>query len=138
MTKESGRSQSSTVPFVIVLRRYVQEGHVLPASNHAWKWIVCVQVPNEDLKQSIVRDMASLKRFCTTRSASKVTSLVQLTGDKQIFQKLHQAFAWILKAGGSRLTERLLEGPPTEDSVIDFDRQEGKKHVVFKWVDMIS
>ena len=43
----------------------------------------------------------------------------------QIFKKLHLAFTWILKAGGNRLTEKLLEGPPTEDAVIDMEKQEG-------------
>lgn len=52
-------------------------------------------------------------------------SLMELTNDKQIFRKLHQGFTWLLKAGSRRLTERLLEGPPTEDSVIDVEKQEG-------------
>jgi len=61
-----------------------------------------------------------------TRGVSKATrSVIDLTGDPQIYEKLHVCFTTILKAGSSRLTERLLEGPPTEDSVIDFDRQEG-------------
>ena len=53
-------------------------------------------------------------------------SLVDLTGDKHIFRKLHQTFTWLLKAGGNRLTEKLLEGPPTEDSIIDVEKQEGE------------
>jgi folliculin len=52
-------------------------------------------------------------------------SLVELMGDKHIFRKLHQTFTWLLKAGGNRLTEKLLEGPPTEDSIIDIEKQEG-------------
>ena len=50
---------------------------------------------------------------------------MELTNEKRVFCKLHKAFTWILKAGGNRLTERLLEGPPTEDSIIDFEKQEG-------------
>ena len=52
-------------------------------------------------------------------------SVCEMTNDKNIFKKLHRAFTWLLKAGGNRLTERLLEGPPTEDSVIDLEKQEG-------------
>ena len=52
-------------------------------------------------------------------------SLEELTDDKTIFQMMHVAFVWILKACGSRLTETLLEGPPTEDSIIDMENQEG-------------
>ena len=43
----------------------------------------------------------------------------------QIFDKLHLVFTWMLKAGGSRLSEKLLEGPPTEDTVIDMQQQDG-------------
>lgn len=52
-------------------------------------------------------------------------SLQELTGDENIFKMLHVAFVWTLKACGSRLTETLLEGPPTEDSIIDMENQEG-------------
>ena len=52
-------------------------------------------------------------------------SLMELTGDAHIFRKLHQSFTWLLKVGGNRLTEKLLEGPPTEDSIIDIEKQEG-------------
>ncbi|KAK2180129.1 hypothetical protein NP493_458g03052 [Ridgeia piscesae] len=51
-------------------------------------------------------------------------SLLELTADRQLFRRLHLQFTWILKAGSNRLTERLLEGPPTEDSVIDLEKQE--------------
>ncbi|KAK3089739.1 hypothetical protein FSP39_006103 [Pinctada imbricata] len=51
-------------------------------------------------------------------------SLVELTDDKHIFKLLHLAFVWILKACANRITETLLEGPPTEDSIIDMEKQE--------------
>ncbi|KAK3612240.1 hypothetical protein CHS0354_039522 [Potamilus streckersoni] len=51
-------------------------------------------------------------------------SLVELTSDKNIFKILHSAFVWILKACGNRISETLLEGPPTEDSIIDMEKQE--------------
>lgn len=51
-------------------------------------------------------------------------SLVELTQEKDLFQRFHFWFTWLLKAGGNRMSERLLEGPPTEDTVIDMERQE--------------
>lgn len=57
-------------------------------------------------------------------------SLVELTDDKNIFKILHTSFVWILKACGNRLSETLLEGPPTEDSIIDMEKQEGEYRVM--------
>lgn len=54
-------------------------------------------------------------------------SLIELTADAQVFERLHRAFTWMLKAGGDRLTEKLLEGPVTEGCVIDLNRLEGYK-----------
>ncbi|KAL4239804.1 hypothetical protein ACF0H5_000607 [Mactra antiquata] len=51
-------------------------------------------------------------------------SLNELTDDKHVFKVLHTSFVWILKACGNRLSETLLEGPPTEDSIIDMEKQE--------------
>ncbi|XP_060071477.1 folliculin-like [Ylistrum balloti] len=51
-------------------------------------------------------------------------SLMELTEDRNIFKILHVSFVWILKACGNRITESLLEGPPTEDSIIDMEKQE--------------
>ena len=69
--------------------------------------------------------------FRQTRGATKpARSLLELTNDKRMFRRLHQSFAWMLKAGGNRLTERLLEGPPTEDSIIDLEKQEGKYKIL--------
>lgn len=64
--------------------------------------------------------------FMKLRGGNKpARSLPELTGDRNIFQMLHVAFLWILKMCGSRITETLLEGPPTEDSIIDMENQEG-------------
>lgn len=51
-------------------------------------------------------------------------SLVELTDDKHVFKILHTSFVWILKACGNRLSETLLEGPPTEDTIIDMEKLE--------------
>ena len=52
-------------------------------------------------------------------------SLTELTADTQAFERLHRAFTWMLKAGGDRLTEKLLEGPVTEGCVVELNRLEG-------------
>jgi len=39
-------------------------------------------------------------------------SLIELTGDKDVFVYLHRYFVFLLKAGGQRVTECILEGPP--------------------------
>jgi len=52
-------------------------------------------------------------------------SLTELTADAQVFERLHRAFTWMLKAGGDRLTEKLLEGPVSEGCVVDLNRLEG-------------
>ena len=63
-------------------------------------------------------------RFVRGGTHKPARSLIELTNDKRIFAKLHQAFTKVLKQGGGRLKELLLEGPPTEDSIIDFEKQE--------------
>lgn len=63
--------------------------------------------------------------FIKQRGGSKpARSLQEITGDRNVFQMLHVAFLWILKACGGRITEKLLEGPPTEDTIIDMEKQE--------------
>lgn len=56
---------------------------------------------------------------------STVRSLVATTKDPTLFKSLHKAFTWILKACSNRLTEKLLEGPPTEDTIVDLEKKEG-------------
>ncbi|XP_061175191.1 folliculin-like [Saccostrea echinata] len=60
----------------------------------------------------------------TSRWSKPARSLMDLTDDRNIFKILHLSFVWILKACGNRITETLLEGPPTEDSIIDMEKQE--------------
>jgi len=63
--------------------------------------------------------------FIKQRGGNKpARSLQELTGDKNVFCMLHVAFLWILKACGNRISETLLEGPPTEDTIIDMEKQE--------------
>lgn len=64
--------------------------------------------------------------FFKERGGNKpARSLIELTDDRHVFEILHVAFVWILKASGNRISETLLEGPPTEDSIIDMEKQEG-------------
>ena len=46
------------------------------------------------------------------RSNQTARSLIELTGDKDVFVYLHRYFVFLLKAGGQRVTECILEGPP--------------------------
>ena len=39
-------------------------------------------------------------------------SLVDITGDSEVFVHLHKYFVFLLKAGGQRVIECVLEGPP--------------------------
>ncbi|XP_077979941.1 folliculin-like isoform X2 [Glandiceps talaboti] len=74
----------------------------------------------------ITMEFMTPKNFRRQRSAGgkAARSLVDLTNDRNIFKYLHMSFAWILKACGNRLTEKLLEGSPTEDALIDLEKQE--------------
>ncbi|XP_076331134.1 folliculin isoform X2 [Tachypleus tridentatus] len=62
--------------------------------------------------------------FRRQRGNAKARSLQDLTNDKEVFICLHLWFTWLLRAGANRLTERLLEGLPCEDTVVDLERQE--------------
>ena len=42
---------------------------------------------------------------------------MELTGDDGIFPHLHKYFVFLLKAGGLRITECVLEGPPRVKNV---------------------
>lgn len=51
-------------------------------------------------------------------------AIQDLTKNKNLFQYLHQYFSWILKAGAHRMTEKVLEGPPREELLTDFEAQQ--------------
>ncbi|ROT67311.1 folliculin-like protein [Penaeus vannamei] len=50
--------------------------------------------------------------FRRQRAVGQPRSLPQLAGDEGVWQYLHSSFSWLMKAGGLRLQERLVEGPP--------------------------
>lgn len=82
------------------------------------------QVKNPQRSHRLVSSV-NPKNFINKRGGNKpARSLIELTDDRHIFKILHTAFVWILKACGNRLSETLLEGPPTEDSIIDMEKQE--------------
>ncbi|XP_071035622.1 folliculin [Parasteatoda tepidariorum] len=66
----------------------------------------------------------TLDTFRRRRGNIKARSLVDLTNDKEVFSFLHMWFTWILRAGAVRITERLVESFPNEDTFIDLERQE--------------
>lgn len=82
------------------------------------------QVKNPQRSHRLVSNV-NPKNFINKRGGNKpARSLIELTDDRHIFKILHTSFVWILKACGNRLSETLLEGPPTEDSIIDMEKQE--------------
>lgn len=66
----------------------------------------------------------TIDTFRRRRGNIKARSLVDLTSDKNVFISLHQWFTFILKAGAMRISERLVESFPNEDTFIDLERQE--------------
>ncbi|MCI4374665.1 hypothetical protein PGIGA_G00008530 [Pangasianodon gigas] len=61
--------------------------------------------------------------FPHQRSGNAARSLTSLTQHPNLWASLHTSFSWLLKACGSRLTEKLLEGAPTEDTLVLIERQ---------------
>ncbi|XP_067305091.1 folliculin [Pseudorasbora parva] len=61
--------------------------------------------------------------FPHQRSGNAARSLTSLTQHQSLWASLHSSFSWLLKACGSRLTEKLLEGAPTEDTLVLIERQ---------------
>lgn len=66
----------------------------------------------------------TLDTFRRPRGNVKARSIRDLTSDKDVFLYLHDWFTWILCTGARRITERLVEGYPSEDTVVDLERQE--------------
>ncbi|MEJ1273013.1 folliculin [Cricetulus griseus] len=64
--------------------------------------------------------------FLHQRNGNAARSLTSLTSDDNLWACLHTSFAWLLKACGSRLTEKLLEGAPTEDTLVQMEKLAGK------------
>uniref|UniRef100_A0A3P9LYC1 Folliculin n=1 Tax=Oryzias latipes TaxID=8090 RepID=A0A3P9LYC1_ORYLA len=64
--------------------------------------------------------------FPHQRSGNAARSLTSLTQHPNLWASLHSSFSWLLKACGSRLTEKLLEGAPTEDTLVLIERRTGK------------
>ncbi|XP_028342308.1 folliculin isoform X3 [Physeter macrocephalus] len=60
--------------------------------------------------------------FLHQRNGNAARSLTSLTNDDGLWACLHTSFAWLLKACGSRLTEKLLEGAPTEDTLVQMEQ----------------
>ncbi|XP_071966013.1 folliculin-like isoform X2 [Antedon mediterranea] len=55
---------------------------------------------------------------------STYRSMTDLTDDKNLFRYIHMTFTWVLKTGSSRIVEKVLQGPPKEETVVDLDKEE--------------
>ncbi|XP_060999659.1 folliculin isoform X3 [Dama dama] len=69
--------------------------------------------------------------FLHQRNGNAARSLTSLTNDDSLWACLHTSFAWLLKACGSRLTEKLLEGAPTEDTLVQMEQLAGPGCPIF-------
>ncbi|CAD5113561.1 DgyrCDS2726 [Dimorphilus gyrociliatus] len=89
-------------------------------------WSFLVKNIKHFIEEVIMKGEKSFQEIQKSGDTSKkrVRAFVEITNDPNIFRKTHQAFLWILQTGGNRLTETILEGPPTEDSILDLEKQE--------------
>ncbi|XP_070691264.1 folliculin isoform X1 [Pempheris klunzingeri] len=71
--------------------------------------------------------------FPHQRSGNAARSLTSLTQHPNLWASLHSSFSWLLKACGSRLTEKLLEGAPTEDTLVLIERQTEQEEEMSCW-----
>ncbi|XP_040899993.1 folliculin isoform X1 [Toxotes jaculatrix] len=71
--------------------------------------------------------------FPHQRSGNAARSLTSLTQHPNLWASLHSSFSWLLKACGSRLTEKLLEGAPTEDTLVLIERQTEQEEEMRCW-----
>ncbi|XP_010883180.1 folliculin [Esox lucius] len=71
--------------------------------------------------------------FPHQRSGNAARSLPSLTQHTNLWASLHSSFSWLLKACGSRLTEKLLEGAPTEDTLVLIERQTEQEEEISCW-----
>lgn len=71
--------------------------------------------------------------FPHQRSGNAARSLTSLTQHQNLWASLHSSFSWLLKACGSRLTEKLLEGAPTEDTLVLIERQTEQEEEMSGW-----
>ncbi|XP_066568765.1 folliculin isoform X2 [Amia ocellicauda] len=71
--------------------------------------------------------------FPPQRSGNAARSLPSLTQHPSLWESLHCSFTWLLKASGSRLTEKLLEGAPTEDTLVLIERQSEQEEEMTGW-----
>lgn len=62
-----------------------------------------------DMNSILCNPLDHLRRIRTNQTGR---SLVDITGDSDIFVYLHKYFVFLVKAGGQRVIECVLEGPP--------------------------
>lgn len=59
--------------------------------------------------------------FLHQRNGNAARSLPSLTDETHLWPSLHTSFSWLLKSCGARLSENLLEGAPTEDTLVQME-----------------
>ncbi|KAK3883195.1 hypothetical protein Pcinc_012469 [Petrolisthes cinctipes] len=78
------------------------------------------KVSHRALRSAIMND-----NYRRQRVAGQPRSLSELVGEEQVWSGLHSSFTWLLKAGGLRLQERLVEGPPVTQLIMDGSESSG-------------
>uniref|UniRef100_A0A8C4N6N8 Folliculin n=1 Tax=Eptatretus burgeri TaxID=7764 RepID=A0A8C4N6N8_EPTBU len=74
-----------------------------------------------EAEQAEVRQRALRMNSAFVPGAAR--SLPLLTQHHDLWAAMHTSFTWLLKACASRLTERCLEGAPTEDTIVEMEKQ---------------
>ncbi|KAM5152947.1 folliculin isoform 1-T3 [Mantella aurantiaca] len=83
--------------------------------------------------QRPIRINTAFTPFMHQRNGNAARSLTSLTDDDNLWACLHTSFAWLLKACGCRLTEKLLEGAPTEDTLVQMEKQADLEEECAAW-----
>ncbi|XP_046407765.1 folliculin isoform X2 [Ischnura elegans] len=83
---------------------------------------------NESTHQSSTSSAASSAQHPSASTqvvSGPARSLAELTNDPAVFARLHYWFVWILKAGASRMSEKIVDSLPTKCVAFDFDQHQG-------------
>ncbi|XP_071444362.1 folliculin isoform X2 [Hetaerina americana] len=75
--------------------------------------------------QSSISNASPVQQSSNQVASGPARSLTELTNDPVIFARLHNWFVWILKAGASRLSEKIVDSLPTKCVSFDFDQHQG-------------
>lgn len=84
------------------------------------------ECPEKSMRLAPTSRLASMPSdFLRQRAGSGgVRSMVELTGDGEVFVHLNRNFVFILKAGAERVVELVLDGHPTQDALVAMEQVE--------------